>query len=144
MGAAEGFCLPWDAGFKAIDLSNLWTQMVTWGTVDLVTIMILFKYPVKYLTRPLQAVLALSIITHCFAAYAWALYNQPYLDVYDNVLKEGIFILEVMVLIFYGIYRGGKRLRVFDCRSGLDDVSGVFSDQGNLQMSDRIQSVAKR
>jgi len=125
---AEAFCMLWDMGFKAIEWSNLYTQMVTWATVDFATILILDKYPVRHLTRPIQAILALSVITHGFAAYAWVAYNQPYLDVYDNVLKESVFILEVMVFIAYGIFRGGKRLRVLFPWARLHHL---FSGQGS-------------
>lgn len=140
LAAAEVFCLLWDAGFKSIELSNLYTQMLTFAMVDLLTIKILDRFSVTNLTRPLQAVLCLSILTHTFAAYAWVLYNQPYLDVYDNFLKQGIFILEIMVFIYYGISNGGgKRARTLVAGSGGGDIpvgAGHHGDNQVLKMGE--------
>lgn len=134
---AEVFCILWNAGFLRIDFSNLYTQGATFALIDYLTIKIFRKYPIIPLTKLLEIILWMSIITHAFGGYAWITYNQIWLEVYDDFLKDWIFLMELMAFIAYGIFGGGKRLRTLATTFGLDDVSSDQGNHRNYQVSER-------
>lgn len=134
---AEIFCIVWNAGFMRIDFSNLYTQGATFALIDYIAIKLLRKYPIIPLTKLLEIILWMSIITHAFGGYAWITYNQIWLEVYDDFLKDWIFLMELMAFIAYGIFGGGKRIRTMAATFGLDDISGIKGNRGNHQTSER-------
>lgn len=121
LAIAEIFCLYWDALFKQLEMSNLYTQMLTFAIVDLLTIRAISYYPVKFLTKAITFTLYLSIIAHNFGAYCWVSYNTC-INIYD-MSKEWIFYLELMAFIAYGTYSGGKRICTLAFAAGVDDMA---------------------
>lgn len=106
----ELLCRAWGSAFTELGMFNLYTNMMTFMMVDIITIIILSKLRIRFLTVFIQVILCLSVINHTFGGFCWVSYNDLGLSTYD-VNKELIFYLEILAFIGYGIYRGGKRFR---------------------------------
>lgn len=127
LAIAELFCMGWDAAWKHAEMSNLYTQMATFAIVDILTIWVISRNPVKYLTKAIQVILWISVLAHVLGAWCWV--YDTHLSVYD-ASKNWIFYLELMAFTAYGTFSGGKRLYF---PSGMDDMAGGSSDNSDSQ-----------
>ena len=129
LALAEVFTYCWDVFFKSVDFSNLYTQMLTFLVVDLLTIKIISLHPIQNLTRFIQVILYLSVITHVFGAYCWVSYGEC-VNTYDQS-KDWIFYLELMAFAAYGTFNGGKRISAMVNPSGVHDLPSTAVNKSN-------------
>lgn len=144
--SAETFAVKWDSYFESIEFSGLpvWmadflsllVQMPTFLFVDILTIFLLSLFPVQILTKYLQAILCLSVVSHAFGIVSWISSNDSAVFLYDD-LKDLVFYLELVGFILYGIYRSGKRLGILAPRRGVDMLHSMQGHYSGIQVSKR-------
>lgn len=121
----------WASAFIRLDAFNIYTNMLTFAVVDSLTLYLLSYIKVARLTFALQVLLSLSIANHTYGGLCWIAYDDLGLELYDE-LKSVIFYVEIMVLMLYGIFRGGKGRRAMATSPSMVSVSdsqGVSRNQ---------------
>ncbi len=126
----EGLSYVWYQIFGAINFNNLLTYMVAFAVFERVTIALILRYPVQFLTKYIQVLLYLSIIAHAFGAFCWAGPSDAGLILYDNATLV-IFYLQMLGFIGYGASRGGKRGRAISVPTRMVGVHGFHGSQRN-------------
>jgi hypothetical protein len=122
--SVEQLCFYWGSAFIELDMFNLYTNMLTFLIVDMLTIRLIYITHVPNLTKWIHLLLVASIINHVCGAVSWVTYNDAGLAMYDNA-KTVIFNLELLAFMCYGIYRGGKRIRALAATRRTDGASNI-------------------
>jgi len=130
LAGTQLFSFVWGIGFEYLQISNMLVQMCAYAVIDLLTISLIARYPVQFLTKYLQILLCLSIIGHAIGAFWWVTYNNPALALYDEA-KIVIFCLELAGFFIYGITRPGKRRRAVAFPTRISVVHSVQGRQRN-------------
>ena len=123
----ESISYGWHLSVEQLGASGLYTHQIAFVIIDIIALSLISKYPVRILSNTINAIVCLSIINHTFGAYAYLLYSEPGLLLYDDV-KNYIFYSELMAFIIYGMGGGIKRqLRLPNPVS----LANIFKLEGN-------------
>lgn len=90
-------------------IQGIWTHHITFAILDLLTVYLLSRLYIPYLTKVLQFILLMSAFSHVIGGFCYLMDYENGLLKYDK-LKAVYFYAEIMAFITYGMGGGLRKL----------------------------------